>query len=93
FAARLQAELEGLDWVCAEQKVAVAPDAADADAWGWAGGIGVSFGIRGGRMCTWQQRPCSAAAARRYLDLTPPAWAGFAQRAAELAARLTSCAG
>ena len=36
FAARLQAELEALDWVCAEQKVALAPDAADADAWGWA---------------------------------------------------------
>jgi excinuclease ABC subunit C len=94
FAGRVQAELEALDWVCGEQKVTAAPDAAhaDADACGWAGGIGVSLGIRGGRMCTWRQRPCGAAAARRYLDGTPPAWVGFAQRAAELAARLTSCA-
>ena len=95
FAGRLQAELEALDWVCGEQKVTVAADvdAADADACGWADGVGVSLGIRGGRMCTWRQRLCGAAAARRYLDRTPPAWAGFAQRTAELAARLTSCAG
>ena len=95
FAGRLQTELEALDWVCGEQKVTVAADvdAADADACGWADGIGVRFGIRGGRMCTWRQRPCGAAAARRYLDRTPLAWAGFAQRTAELAARLTSCAG
>ncbi len=93
FAGRVQAELEALDWVCGEQKVTVTPGAADADACGWAGGIGVSLGIRSGRMCTWRQRACGAAAARRYLDGTPPAWVGFAQRAAELAARLTSCAG
>ena len=60
----------------------------DADVYGWADGVLVCFEIRGGRMSGWRQRPCAAAAARRYLDQSPPAWAQFARRNAELAARL-----
>jgi excinuclease ABC subunit C len=88
FAGRLQAALEALDWICGEQKVTAAAG-PDADACGWAGGVLVSLAIRGGRMCGWRQRRCGPAAARRHTGMTPPGWAGFAQRAAELAARLT----
>ena len=91
FAAKLQAELEAVDWVTAEQKVARDQrDQADADVYGWAGGVLVCFEIRGGRLSGWRQRPCTAAAARRYLDRTAPGWTAFAQRSAELAARLRS---
>ena len=91
FAARLQAELVAVDWITADQKVARDPrDQPDADVYGWAGGLLTGFEIRGGRMSGWRQRPCSAAAARRYLDGSAPAWAAFALRSAELAARLRS---
>ena len=86
FAGKLQAELEALDWITGEQKVTRAQD--DADVCGWADGVLVCFEIRDGRMSGWRQRPCGAAAARRHLAQTPPAWADFAGRAAELAARL-----
>jgi excinuclease ABC subunit C len=86
FAGRLQAELEALDWVTGEQKVTRAQD--DADVCGWADGVLVWFEIRGGRMRGWRQRPCGAAAARPYLTGTPPGWADFARRNADLAARL-----
>jgi len=88
FAGRLQAELEALDWVTGEQKVTGAQD--DADVCGWADGVLVWFEIRDGRMRGWRQRPCGAAAARRHLTGTPPGWADFARRNAELAARLRS---
>jgi excinuclease ABC subunit C len=91
FAARLQAELEALDWICGEQKVTRA--GGDADVCGWADGVLVCLEIRGGRMSGWRQRACGPAAARRHLAQTPPAWADFAARAAELAARLRPCAG
>ena len=91
FAGRLQAELEALDWITGEQKVTQAPwSQDDADVYGWAGGVLVWFEIRGGRLSGWRQRPCAAAAARPYLDQSPPAWTPFARRNAELAARLRS---
>jgi excinuclease ABC subunit C len=91
FAGKLQAELEAVDWVTAEQKVTRNQrDTGDADVYGWAGGVLVSFEIRGGRMSGWRQRPCPAAAAQRYLGRSAPGWAAFALRSAELAARLGS---
>ena len=92
FAGKLQAELEALDWITGEQKVTRAPwGQDDADVYGWADGVLVCFEIRGGRMSAWRQRPCGAAAARRYLDQSPPGWVPFARRNAELAARLRAC--
>src|SRR5213076_2008485 len=88
FAGRLQAELQALDWVTGEQKVTGVQD--DADVYGWADGVLVWFEIRDGRMRGWRQRPGGAAAARRRLAGTPPGWADFARRNAELAARLRS---
>jgi len=87
FAARLQEEIEALDWVTAEQKVTRASP-SDFDVYGWAEGMLIGFAVRGGRLTGWTRRACDAASARRYLSRTPPEWAGFAQRNAELAARL-----
>ena len=92
FAGKLHAELEALDWITGEQKVTRAPwGQDDADVYGWAAGVLVCFEIRGGRMSGWRQRPCAPAAARRYLDQSPPGWTPFASRNAELAARLRAC--
>ena len=88
LAARLQQELEALDWVTAEQKV-TRPGPADHDACGWSDGTLARFEIRAGRLAGWTLRACGAAAARRHLAATPPEWTAFAQRNAELAARLS----
>jgi excinuclease ABC subunit C len=48
----------------------------------------VRFELRGGRMCTWTQRVSSEQAARARVAATPVMWQAFAQRNAELAARL-----
>jgi len=91
LAAKLQAELEAVDWITAEQKVTGGQrDIPDADVYGWAGGVLVCFEIRAGRMSGWRQRPCPAATARSYLERSPPGWTAFALRSAELAARLRS---
>jgi excinuclease ABC subunit C len=92
FAAQLQTELEGLDWITAEQKVTQAKP-FDFDVHGWADGVLVRFEVRGGRLSGWSQRACDAAAARRDLAGTPAGWADFARRSAELAARLSPSVG
>jgi len=89
FAARLQAEIEALDWVTAEQKVTQASP-SDFDVYGWAAGTLVHFAFRGGRLCEWTQRPCAEATACRQVAATPPEWTPFAQRTADLAARLSA---
>jgi excinuclease ABC subunit C len=86
-AARLQAELDAVDWVVAEQRATVR-DPVDLDAYGWADGVLVRLGIRAGRMCEWDQTACVHAAAAARLSVTPPAWRPFADRTADLAARL-----
>jgi excinuclease ABC subunit C len=97
FAGRVQAELEAVDWITAEQKVTQAQP-SDFDVLGWAGGVLVRFEVRAGRLSGWTQRVCAAAAARRHLARAPadpgPAWTDFARQTAELAALLTTpCAG
>ena len=87
LAARLQQEVEALDWVTAEQKV-TRPGDADHDACGWADGTLVRFEIRAGRLAGWTLRACGEPTARRHLAATPPEWTEFTQRNAELAARL-----
>jgi len=88
-AGRIQEELAAMEWVVAPQRV-TAPDAGDAVLSGWAGGLQVTFTVRAGRLREWSQRACTESAARRAVEATPPAWAEFAHRNAELAARLTS---
>ena len=87
FAAKVQGEIEALDWICSEQKVAWL-EPRDADVYGWADGVLVRFELRGGRMCTWTQRAAGEAAARKRVAETPELWRSFARRNAELAARL-----
>ena len=92
FAGRVQAELEAVDWITAEQKVTQAQPCAFTVR-GWAGGMLVCFEVRGGRLSAWTQRACAAAVGRP-LALSAadhsPAWADFARRTAELAALLAS---
>jgi excinuclease ABC subunit C len=87
LAARLQAEIQSLDWITSTQRVAIM-DATDFEICGWSGMTLVCFGVRGGRLSQWAQRGCSEAEAAPYLAATPASWARFAQRAAELAAAL-----
>jgi excinuclease ABC subunit C len=87
FAAKVQGEIEALEWICAEQKV-TRPSSQDADVHGWADGVLVTFGVRGGRMCTWTQRSVGPVTGRRRAAGTPDEWRTFAQRNAELAAQL-----
>jgi excinuclease ABC subunit C len=87
FAARLQAEIEALDWVITEQKV-TRQERADFDACGWADGMLVRFEIRGGRLSSWSQHACGEEAGRRHCGQTPPEWTAFTVRNALLAAQL-----
>jgi excinuclease ABC subunit C len=87
LAAKLQDEIIAFDWIMAEQKVTrMTP--SDLDIYGWADGILVRFRMRAGRLCTWTQRATREKSARDRVARTPAAWRTFAQRNAELAARL-----
>jgi len=87
LAARVQAELDALDWVVAEQRVTVS-EPRDLDVYGWASGVLVHFEVRGGRMNHWRQRTCDESVAHSRLAGTPDSWRDFGQRNAALAARL-----
>jgi len=88
LAARIQEEIEALDWVMAEQKVTNHQSTVDVDIHGWAEGVLVSFQLRAGRLGTWTQRPCAEAVGRARALATPREWRAFATRTAMLAARL-----
>jgi excinuclease UvrABC nuclease subunit len=68
FAGRVQAELEAVDWITAEQKVTQAQP-SDFDVLGWADGVLVRFEMRAGRLSGWTQRVCAAPAARQTAEL------------------------
>ncbi|XVV14443.1 GIY-YIG nuclease family protein [Actinoplanes sp. CA-131856] len=90
LAARIQQEIEAVDWVVAEQKVTTLTPGGDAEAYGWADGVLVRLRIRSGRLSGWEQRTCSQPAAEPHLARTPPQWRDFANRNAELATRLVA---
>jgi excinuclease ABC subunit C len=91
LAARIQAELEALDWVLAEQKV-TRPASGDGEVHGWSDGLLVTFEIREGRVRTWRQRRCGEVEARGRVARTPTLWRSFADRNAALAAALLATA-
>jgi excinuclease ABC subunit C len=96
LAARIQQEIEAVDWIVAAQKVtrpAGAEAPAECEVYGWNDGLLVHFRVSGGRLCRWEQRDRPWPAARRYLDRTPAAWSAFASRAAELGRRLAGSPG
>ena len=90
FAARIQDEIDALDWVSCAQRVTTM-DAANLTIAGWSGGMLIQFLIRGGRVCAWSQRPDSLPGVAPALAGTPAAWRDFAQRNAALAASLAGC--
>lgn len=88
LAARLQAEAEALEWVVSAQRVTL-PEPLDVDVNGWADGVHVTFEMRRGRLNGWRQRTCDESTVRAMVDATPPEWAVFARRNAELAVHLS----
>jgi excinuclease ABC subunit C len=76
FAARIHAEIDALGWVSCPQRVTTM-DATSLAIAGWSGGMLVQFLIRGGRLCTWSQRPNSLPSVAPALAATPAAWRGF----------------
>jgi excinuclease ABC subunit C len=91
LAGRIHSELAGLDWVTCPQRVASLID-EDADVAGWADGVLVRFEVRAGRMRGWRQQTTTSEEASSFLAVTPPAWREFADRNAQLAARLRRAA-
>ena len=89
LAAKINSELEALDWIISPQRVTTLEPAA-FEACGWSGQLLVRFVIRAGRLRQWSQEHCDQAAAGPALAATPAGWAGFAQRSAELAAALSA---
>jgi len=89
LAGDITGELRALEWVTSPQR-ASSMAATDFTASGWSGGVLTTFIARRGRVCEWVQAACPESDAASGLAVTPPDWAGFAQRNAELAATLAS---
>jgi excinuclease ABC subunit C len=89
LAGDITSELRALEWVTSPQR-ASSMAATDFTASGWSGGVLTSFIVRHGQVREWAQAACPESDAAARLAGTPPDWAGFAQRNAELAAALTS---
>jgi excinuclease ABC subunit C len=87
-AGHLQTELEALDWITCPQRVTIAQ--GDFVAYGWSDGVLVRFTVRGGWVREWSQRHSTERSAAPHLAATPPDWAAYAHRNAELAAGLIS---
>ncbi|HEY1639278.1 MAG TPA: hypothetical protein VGG35_01195 [Streptosporangiaceae bacterium] len=87
LAGRIHDEIQALDWVTCRQRVTTS-GGGDFAVHGWADGVLVTFRSRDGRLGDWSQRRCSKSQAAAPLAATPPAWAEFAGRNAELAAVL-----
>ena len=86
LAGRIQEEIRALEWITAAQQVTTL-EPVDLTVRGWADGWLVSFAVRAGRVRAWSQRRCAQPPPE-----PPAAWAGFARRNAELAARLARLA-
>jgi excinuclease ABC subunit C len=89
LAGDITGELRALEWVTSPQR-ASSMAATDFTASGWSDGVLTTFIARRGRVCEWVQAACQESDAASGLAVTPPDWAGFAQRNAELAAALTT---
>lgn len=87
LAGDITSELRALEWVTSPQR-ASSMTATDFTASGWSGGVLTSFVVRRGQVREWAQAACRESDAASRLAGTPPDWAGFAQRNAELAAAL-----
>jgi len=86
-AARLQEEIEAVEWVVAPQRVTATGEEGDRDVSAWEDGVLVRLRIRNGRLRTWEQENCSRSAPG---FRAPDGWVPFLRRNAELAARLAA---
>jgi excinuclease ABC subunit C len=88
LAGDITGELRALEWVTSPQR-ASSMATADFTASGWSGGVLTSFVARRGQVCEWVQAACPESGAASRVAATPPDWAAFAQRNADLAAALS----
>jgi excinuclease ABC subunit C len=86
-AARLQEEIEAVEWVVAPQRVTAPGGGGDQDVTAWADDVLVRLRIRGGRLRGWDQETCTRPAPG---TRAPAGWVPFLRRNAELAARLAA---
>jgi excinuclease ABC subunit C len=86
-AARLQLEIEALEWVVAPQRVTTAGEQGRHDVTAWGGDVLVRLRFSNGRLRSWEQEPCTRPAPGAK---APEGWVPFLRRNAELAARLAT---
>jgi excinuclease ABC subunit C len=86
-AARLQEEIEAVEWVIAPQRVTAPGGTGDQDVTGWAGDVLVRLRLRSGRLRGWEQETCTRSSPG---TRAPAGWVPFLRRNAELAARLAA---
>ena len=86
-AARLQQEIEAVEWVVAPQRVTAPVEDGDEDVTAWGDDVLLRLRIRGGRLRAWEQETCTRSAPGTE---APAGWVPFLRRNAELAARLVA---
>jgi excinuclease ABC subunit C len=86
-AARLQEEIEAVEWVVASQRVTATGAEDDVDVTAWADDVLVRLRIQDGRLRAWEQETCTRSVPG---TRAPAGWLPFLRRNAELAARLAA---
>ncbi|MCA0145076.1 hypothetical protein [Blastococcus sp. LR1] len=86
-AARLQQEIEAIQWVVAPQRITAQSAAEDVEVTAWADDVLVRLRIRRGRLRAWEQETCPEPVPD---TRAPTGWVPFLRRNAELAARLAA---
>jgi excinuclease ABC subunit C len=86
-AARLQQEIEALEWVVAPQRVTATGERGHQDHTAWGGDVLLRLRVSDGRLRSWEQEPCTRPAPGAQ---APDGWLPFLRRNAELAARLAA---
>ncbi len=86
-AARLQEEIEAVEWVVAPQRVTMPGEEGDEDVTAWEDDVLVRLRIRKGRLRAWEQETCTRSVPG---TRAPDGWVPFLRRNAELAARLAA---
>jgi excinuclease ABC subunit C len=86
-AARLQEEIEAVEWVVAPQRVTAPGEEGNRDVTAWGDDVLVRLRIRNGRLRAWEQETCTGSVPG---TRAPDGWVPFLRRNAELAARLAA---
>ena len=86
-AARLQEEIEAVEWVVAPQRVTAPGAEGDVDVTAWADDVLVRLRIRDGRLRAWEQESSTRSVPG---TRAPTGWGPFLRRNAQLAARLAA---